>query len=181
MHTYEGRSAIGSENTGFEAFLQATTLSDACEVAYAMEQCLQEIYLKASRENAFEEISDLLEKLADLERGHMARIRKLCGSSAGDAGPAGSPADTGGRKVEGGFSEEQVSAAISDTAGDRTRLFEIAMMLEAQALDLYTRLARKSEDQQLQELYTTLAEDERKHLAMLEKRLELDEAGHDAT
>ena len=46
------------------------------------------------------------------------------------------------------------------------------MMLEAQALDLYSRMARKSEDPASRELFLQLCDEEKMHLSLLADELD---------
>ena len=48
----------------------------------------------------------------------------------------------------------------------------VAMMLEAQALDLYLRYSQKSTDQSCKEIFFTLSEEEKAHLASLGRLME---------
>jgi rubrerythrin len=51
-------------------------------------------------------------------------------------------------------------------------ILQLGMMLEAQALDLYTRLARKSEVGKSKDLFNFLAKEEAGHLGYLTEELD---------
>jgi len=67
--------------------------------------------------------------------------------------------------MEGGFTGEEFlekNKALLDTVEN---LLSLAMMLEAQALDLYTRYAQKVEDARSRSVLHDIAEEEKRHLA----------------
>ena len=47
-------------------------------------------------------------------------------------------------------------------------IFDMALMFETQAMDLYSRLARQAEDSSARELFLTLVDEEKTHLGYLE-------------
>jgi rubrerythrin len=51
--------------------------------------------------------------------------------------------------------------------GSLEGVFDVAMMLETQALDLYLRFAEKSTDQRTQNVLFSIADEEKAHLSSL--------------
>ena len=69
--------------------------------------------------------------------------------------------------MEGGFTGEEFLEKNKPLLDTVENLLSLAMMLEAQALDLYTRYAQKVEDVQSRSVLHDIAEDEKGHLAAL--------------
>lgn len=71
------------------------------------------------------------------------------------------------KAMEGGLTTDEFLAANQgslETVGD---VLNLAMMLEAQAMDLYLRYSRRCEDPMTQKVLHQLADEEKGHLAML--------------
>jgi hypothetical protein len=69
--------------------------------------------------------------------------------------------------MEGGMSTEEFLTANASSMETVEDIITLAMMLEAQALDLYLRYAGRCEDQETRNLLHQLANEEKTHLAML--------------
>lgn len=74
--------------------------------------------------------------------------------------------------VEGGLDRQQIMAHFGPQLESMEGILQLGMMLEAQALDLYTRLARKSEVGKSRELFHFLAKEEGRHLSYLAEKLD---------
>jgi rubrerythrin len=74
--------------------------------------------------------------------------------------------------MEGGRSVSEFLARVRPEFLDKEAIFDLAMMFETQALDLYGRLARKAQRQDVRELFLKLVDEEKQHLGYLEKELE---------
>jgi rubrerythrin len=69
--------------------------------------------------------------------------------------------------MEGGFTGEEFLEKNRPLLDTVENLLSLAMMLEAQALDLYTRYAQKVEGVQSRSALHAIAEEEKGHLAAL--------------
>jgi rubrerythrin len=69
--------------------------------------------------------------------------------------------------MEGGLTTKEFLTANQPSLGTVGDVLIIAMMLEAQALDLYLRYSQRSEDPQTKEVLCQLADEEKSHLTML--------------
>ena len=69
--------------------------------------------------------------------------------------------------MEGGFTGEEFLEKNKPLLDTVENLLSLAMMLEAQALDLYTRYAQKVEDARSRSVLHDIAEEEKGHLATL--------------
>ena len=73
----------------------------------------------------------------------------------------------GGRRVEDYL--KRASALLHSPAD----LLHLAMGLEVQAYDLYSRMAQKSSNPETKDLFTHIADEEKQHLAYITKELEM--------
>jgi rubrerythrin len=69
--------------------------------------------------------------------------------------------------MEGGFTGEEFLEKNKPLLNIVENLLSLAMMLEAQALDFYTRYSQKVQDNQSRSVLHDIAEDEKGHLAAL--------------
>jgi rubrerythrin len=69
--------------------------------------------------------------------------------------------------MEGGFSPNSLLEQNLPTFRSPANVLDFAMMLEAQAMDLYMRYAERSEDQKVKDILFKLADEEKAHLKSL--------------
>ena len=74
--------------------------------------------------------------------------------------------------MEGGFTIQEFLAQNQDHLNTVKDLLELAMVLEAQALDLYIRFAHRSTDSRTKETLFHIANQEKAHLTSLGRLLE---------
>lgn len=163
---WHGHKVSGSEVAGFEGFLTGDYPS-AFRMAWSMEKALQEFYLLLAEQTDDEQAAELLTFMARLEDGHMARLLAQHGLG-GDGDPNGHSSSV----LEGGVFKDQFLTAFHSHLGSVEELLHIGMLFEAQAYDLYSRLARQEKDSQLREFYEKMAAEEKNHLAQLTNELE---------
>ncbi|HHH52487.1 MAG TPA: endonuclease MutS2, partial [Bacteroidetes bacterium] len=65
--------------------------------------------------------------------------------------------------LEGGFDRSQVLSYFQSQTGTLSDILQLGMMLETQALDLYTRLSRKAGSDESRQLFEYLAKEETQH------------------
>jgi sulfur-carrier protein adenylyltransferase/sulfurtransferase len=183
---WRGEKVSGGELQGVEFFMEQEYV-DVFHMAYAMEEGLRQLYLGLVDRVSQEESRKLLERLAALEEGHKAKLAAMfapedfndSGDGQGRSFAAG--AIDGGRMiggsndtgiVEGGLDRHQILTHFDSQLERMEDILQLGMMLEAQALDLYTRLARKSEEGKSRELFQFLAKEEASHLGYLTEELD---------
>jgi rubrerythrin len=74
--------------------------------------------------------------------------------------------------LEGGISPADIAETFGAMLTSRESIVQLAMTFEAQALDLYSRLARRQDDQELRKLYLDMAGEEQKHLNRLAREMD---------
>ena len=165
MLSWQGQRAGGGENLGLDYFVTADFPS-ALAMAYRMEDGLQELYLHLATLADRRENQLLLESMAQLEDGHKAKLRAQHPGMASDIEPW-----AGEAVAEGGLDPADFSSRFAAQLGSIEGILELAMMFEAQAYDLYCRLARHHQAE-LRDFFVMMAGEELKHLAKLSRELD---------
>ena len=164
---WNGATAFGGEEFGLDFFLQ-NSYSSSLEMAYHLEKGLQQFYNVLSTNNDISDIKILLTQMAQMEDGHMTTLisqAKTAGITIDTTLPEASV-------LEGGQSAQQLQAAFGDNLTTKEAVIQLAMMFEAQAWDLYSRLSRKSDTATDQTFYLKMAKEEQKHLDKLSRELD---------
>jgi len=116
---------------------------------------------------------NLFEKLSEIEVKHQERIldeyRKITGSSITREE---FEKNIVVNALEGGLTTEEYANLFHPDWESVTDIIEVAMSIEAQALDLYLRASDRSSESQSQKVLRQIADEERTHLAQLGKLIE---------
>jgi rubrerythrin len=141
---------------------------DIIVFAYGMEESLGGFYREAAGRPDDSEVGRLFLKLAGMEEKHKDQLfllyRNITGT--GDDREAFEAAVVPGA-LEGGFSKEEFAESIAGQEYSLNDVFSIAMMFEAQAMDLYMRYSEKVEQADAKTLLHDLAQQEKAHLRAL--------------
>ena len=164
---WNGSTAFGGEEFGLDFFLQST-YANGYEIAYHLEKGLQQFYLILAKNAQSPKIEQLLTHMARMEDGHM----DLLMAQSKQAGVEINISTTINGVIEGGLSLSQLQTAFGDNINSEEAVLQLAMMFEAQAWDLYSRISRKSEHAAETEFYQKMAEEEQKHLDKLTVELD---------
>ena len=168
IRAWEGATAAGPPDMGLYVLRGDETPAGFTAAAYGLEEGLRTFYLAMAGRTADNDSAGLFSRLAGYEEGHQDRIYELYRSLAPD--PLERPsfeasALTG--VMEGGFSTESFlaehRAALSSTADT----LDLALSLEAQALDLYLRFTGRAADPKTRGAIFQIAEEEKMHLKEL--------------
>ena len=163
---WQGVRTAGDETSGM-AFFAEGDFSDVFKMAYAMEEGLKQLYLGLKDMVAGEQEKELLQKMADFEDRH--KVGLINGFlPAGDEIPHVEDATI----IEGGRTRQQVMDYFGPHLHDMEDIFHLSMLMEAQAYDLYARLAQTAEQADQKKLFHHLAEEEKIHLAYLGRKLD---------
>lgn len=161
--------ATGIESEGLELFKGDEEFADAVSLAYAMEDGLQYFYQTLAQDAEDDETAKLFSRLAGFEEKHKARLRDIAGKDIGNL-EASSEGEE--RIMEGGRSVSEFLERVLSHIKTAPDVFDLAMMLEAQAFDLYSRMAGKSEDPASRKLFLQLCDEEKMHLSLLADELD---------
>ncbi len=161
MLQWQGQRAIGGESRGLEYFISGTFPS-AFAMALQMEAGLKQFYLLLAETAVNAANKELLLYMARLEDGHMAKLRAMHQQIS-----ATQPEILAPEVVEGGVSPHEFSDDFQGQLDSQEAILQLAMMFEAQALDLYTRLARRHNGLEIQSFFLQMAAEEQNHLDRL--------------
>lgn len=156
----------GHETKGMEFFI-SDEFENVFQMAYMMEAGLKQFYLAVMDMVAPPDQKALLKLMADFEDGHMAKLLRQYRDEISGVSQAEDFA-----LMEGGFDREKTLLAYSDDIESIEDIIHLGMMLETQAYDLYSRLARLNEQPRLQQFYRFMADEEKMHLNQLSRALD---------
>jgi rhodanese-related sulfurtransferase/rubrerythrin len=170
---WKGGAAFGAEEKGLELFTGNESVEETLVVAYSLEEGLRSFYLEMQAKVNNSEARNLFEKLSEIEVKHQERIldeyRKITKRSI-------SREDFEKKIVvkilEGGLTTEEYANLFHPDWESVTDIIEVAMSIEAQALDLYLRASDRSGEPQSRKVLRQIADEERTHLAQLGKLIE---------
>jgi rhodanese-related sulfurtransferase/rubrerythrin len=169
IKAWQGQQATGPEAAGLEFFTGQEEYSDGVSLAYAMEDGLQEFYRLMGERAQAEEERQLYIRLMGFEDKHKARLLREYRQVHGPEAMPG----TGERGVmEGGARVEEFLARVEGHLHSKEDILQLAMGLETQALDLYSRMAQKSGQQEVRTFFLQMADEEKAHLAYLAEALD---------
>ena len=144
------------------------TPQDIICLAYGLEEGLRKFYAAATEMAIDAEVVKVLSILAEIEDRHKQKLFDLYKSiDAADTAIESFEATVSSELLEGGFDPDQLLQESMPTLGNASDVLNLAMMLEAQGMDLYRRYAEKSQDPRVKEILFTLADDEKAHLNSL--------------
>ena len=156
---YDGGKAVGDEAFGMEFFVTGD-FSDVFRMSYAMEEGLQQLYLILEDLCEDSEVKALLSRLAKFEEGHKAKLEAMFPDIENEK-------VTAANTLEGGFDKQQMLDHFQSRIVVQNDVIQLGMMLETQAYDLYSRLAKKEEDAEAREFFNFMVKEEKQHLAFL--------------
>jgi rhodanese-related sulfurtransferase/rubrerythrin len=165
---WQGLKAFGPAEMGMIYLRGNETPQEVIVLAYGMEQGLADFYSRVSGITGDREAREIIGKLVGIEEKHKDRLFALYQTleqSTLDRKLFEDKVLSG--VMEGGFTGEEFLEKNKLLLNTVENLLSLAMMLEAQALDLYTRYAQKVEDVQSRSVLHDIAEDEKGHLATL--------------
>ena len=170
---WQGLKAFGPAEMGMTPLRGNETPQEVIVLAYGMEQGLADFYSRVPAMTHDSEVKKITGKLVQIEEKHKDKLFALYQTLE----PATQARDLFEERIvsgvmEGGFTGEEFLEKNKTLLDTVANLLSLAMMLEAQALDLYTRYAQKAEDAQSRSVLHDIAEDEKGHLATLGSLLE---------
>ncbi|MFO7785939.1 MAG: ferritin-like domain-containing protein [Thermodesulfobacteriota bacterium] len=168
IRAWNGLTAEGPYEMGM-AYLRGD--EDAKEIiclAYGMEEGLRGFYAAVGERTEDKEVADLAHKLAGIEDRHKKRLFDVHLTMDPDLEDRETfESRIAADVMEGGFTTEDFLERNREFMKTSPDLLNIAMMLEAQALDLYMRYSEKLLDEKGKDVLYGLAEEEKAHLESL--------------
>lgn len=170
---WASQAAYGPEAAGLDLFTGEETPEEALVIAYSLEQGLRDFYLSMIPKVNSDDARKLFEKLSDIEVMHQDRVFEFYTRITEQPLPRDDfEQRTVAGVVEGGLTTEAYISMFQPDLGSASEVVGLAMSIEAQALDLYLRAARKCADSDGSKAFMQIAEEEKAHLKELGKLMD---------
>ncbi len=169
IKAWEDRRAEGPESSGMELFRPDMDFADAISLAYAMEDGLQIFYHHLADETTDTAHKTLFKLLAGFENHHKVRLREEYKEEYGEELK---PTAASSGIMEGGLKINNFIKGLPSPLHSLNEILDLAMGLETQAFDLYSRMAVKSGRPESGEFFQRLAAEEQAHLALLAEEMD---------
>lgn len=168
IKAWNSHTAVGDTDLGMDLFSGKETPEDILKVAYSLEQGLRDFYLKMEEKAASEKVKDLFSKLSEIEVKHQMSIY-LAFNDLGveDVSKDEFEKMVTARSMEGGLTTEQYLELFPADLEKEEDVIGLAMTIEAQALDLYQRVARNIKSESSRDIVLKIAAEEQAHLSSL--------------
>ena len=173
IKAWNDRVAFGPEEQGLDLLTGNESIEETLVIAYSLEAGLQDFYLTMIDKVSADEVKSLFRKLSDIEVLHQNRILEEYIQITGKEIDRGTfESGQVEKAVEGGLTTDEYIRLFKPDWNAMSDIVDLAMSIEAQALDLYTRAANRSTDERSRGAMRKIAEEERAHLEQLGKLMD---------
>ncbi len=160
--------AMGPQEQGLALFDGAESPENTLLIAYSLEAGLRDFYLSMTEKVQSIPVRDLFQKLSEIEIKHQDRLFDEYLLISGKRVDRDSfDKQIAVFAVEGGLTTDEYITLFKpdlDSPGD---VVSLAMSIEAQALDLYSRASERGGDERSKAVLLKIAQEERSHLEQL--------------
>ncbi len=173
FNLWNSEVAFFGEERGLALFDGVTSVESALAVAYSLEAGLREFYDDMANQVDSDSARQLFHQLSQIEVKHQDRILEQYAEATGE---------TVTREIfeshqvsavlEGGLTTEEYANLLMPSTDTLADIIELAMSIEAQALDLYLRASRKADNAAGKKALLQIADEEKAHLARLGKLMD---------
>ena len=168
IKAWEKEVAVGLEDAGLHLFSGEASAVDVIVTGFGLEMGLRDFYLSMQSNVSREAAKSLFGKLAGIELIHEMRLLELYNEITGNALTLPEFAEKIAKPgMEGGLTTEDYLQRYKIDEESDLEILSLAMAIEAQAFDLYSRAAEKSEVEETRLVLQQIAADERSHIARL--------------
>ena len=173
IKAWQGLRAQGPAEMGMFRITGKESPDEIIIISYGMENGLKIFYERIKKGVKDHEIEEPVSKLASIEQEHKERLFQLYMTINHEADNLRQfEEDIVSDAMEGGFTVDEFMEKNRETMKDTEGVLAVAMMLEAQALDLYLRYSRKIDDEGAKEVLYQIAQEEKAHLEVLGTMME---------
>lgn len=168
IKAWDNPIAMGSEEQGLVLFDGTESPEDTLLIAYSLEAGLRDFYLSMTENVQAVPVQNLFQRLSDIEVLHQDRLFDEYLLVSGKRVDRESfDSEIAVSAVEGGLTTDEYIAMFKPDLKSPGDVVSLAMSIEAQALDLYTRAAERRGDKQSKSVLQKIAQEERIHLEQL--------------
>jgi sulfur-carrier protein adenylyltransferase/sulfurtransferase len=173
IKAWQSKTAVGPQTLGLDLFEGRESAKDFLVTAYSLEQGLEQFYLDMADTAKNEAVKDLFDRLAAIEVKHKDQVFERYQSMVDPSiSREGFESMVTVSALEGGLTTEQYLGLFDPDLSVETEVVSMAMSIEAQALDLYQRVAGQVTDPDARAVVYQIAKEENQHLARLGKLLD---------
>jgi sulfur-carrier protein adenylyltransferase/sulfurtransferase len=173
IKAWDSHVALGTEELGIELLTGKESIEETLVAAYSLEAGLRDFYLSMIAKVEQPDIKGLFQKLSEIETLHQDRIfDEYLQVSGADVSREAFDNDLVVNAVEGGLTTDEYVQMFQPDWESAVDIISLAMSIEAQALDLYTRASERSDDPRSKKALKKIAEEERAHLEQLGKLMD---------
>ena len=173
FNAWNSEAAFLGEEKGLALFDGVESVESALTVAYSLEAGLKDFYDSMAAKVDNEPAEKLFRQLSQIEVKHQERILEQYTEATGktatredfEKGPVP-------EVLEGGLTTEEYANLLMPSTDTVADIIELAMSIEAQALDLYLRTSEKAHSEAGKQALLQIANEEKTHLARLGQLME---------
>ena len=164
---WTGQSAFDGEKNGLELLTDLSKPTDVLIMAYSLEEGLQDFYNSMVSLAESKEVIKVFTQLAAIEDLHKDRLFKEYTRITGSDDKEKFLAKMQKQMLEGGLTTEEYLSRFGTDLERVDEVIGMAMSIEGQALDLYSRAAQRTEDTDNKQILEKIAAEEKTHLERL--------------
>ena len=171
INAWNGLVAEGAYEAGLAYFSRAAGAGELISLSWSLEEGNRAFYEGIAREAEEEQDAEIFRSLVLAEERHKETLRGLHARIAGEQEALTPPAGwEAGGMMEGGI---PVGEALAWARGKMPReVVELAVAMEANALDRYIKMGRSVGDEPSREVFLSLAAEEKAHLGRMTSLLD---------
>ena len=174
IKAWKGERAFFGEEMGLDLFTGEESPEQTFVTAYGLEMGLEEFYISMMEKVENEDTRGLFQKLSLIEVKHMDRIfEEYIRTSGKTISLQEFKSDLVIPASEGGMSTEEYIQFFKPDLESPEAVIELAMSIEAQALDLYFRASERTDHDESRKFLMQMADEERAHLVQLGDLMEI--------
>jgi rubrerythrin len=168
IKAWKGEKARFEEAKGLELFTGTESLEEILTIAYGLELGLEEFYISMMETAKLDMVESLFGKLSKIEVKHRERIfREYIRVTGSGISQEEFASQEVAYMSEGGMSTKEYIEFFKPDHESPEGVIEMAMSIEAQALDLYFRASERIDPDESKKFLAQMADEERTHLKEL--------------
>lgn len=173
FNAWSDEVAFLGEEKGLALFDGVASVESALAVAFSLEAGLKDFYDSMAAKVDNDPARQLFHQLSQIEVKHQDRILEQYAQATGQAVTRESfSANQVADVLEGGLTTEEYANLLMPSFDTLEEIIELAMSIEAQALDLYLRASQKAASQAGKQALIRIADEEKMHLVRLGQLME---------
>lgn len=173
FNSWNSEAAFLGEEKGLSLFDGVASVESALVVAYSLEAGLQEFYESMASKVDNDPARQLFHQLSQIEMKHQDRILEQYTEATGKTVTRDDfETHQVPEMLEGGLTTDEYANLLMPSYDTLPEIIELAMSIEAQALDLYLRASQKAENASGKKALIQIANEEKAHLARLGQLME---------